>query len=134
MSSADEKDIGRSPASPSAVDYNKPLPELKDLDFHRPTNFSTPVPKRKPVPIASGATYENGDGIKNYEASPHAVPQWLNWRQFSRRKRIVVVVGAITAIVLIALIIGLAVGLTVGKGYAPDLFLYSIASSFIYKS
>ncbi|RJE21853.1 riboflavin aldehyde-forming enzyme [Aspergillus sclerotialis] len=121
MSFADEKDIERpvspiSPNSPGAVDHNKPLPELKELDFHHPKNFSAPVPKRKPVPIAAGANYENGDGIKNYKASPRSIPQWLNWRQFSRRKRIVIV-GAITAIVLIALIIGLAVGLTVGKGH-----------------
>ena len=141
MTFADEKDIERhaSPNFPneqSAVDYNRPLPELKELDAQHPPNpqnFSATVPKRKPVPIASGETYENGDGVKNNQTNSRAIPQWLDWRQFSRRRRIIVA-GAIIAIILIALIIGLAVGLTVGNKYAPDLFLYSIATSFIYKN
>ena len=59
---------------------------------------SSIVPPRKPLPVSKEVI----------EPSP---APWWDVRQFSRRKRIILA-AAIVAIVLIALIIGLAVGLT----------------------
>lgn len=136
----DEKDLESpvspiSPNAPTATNYDKPLPELKDLESHHPPNpqtFPTAVPARKPVPVAKGAAFLYGDATKTPQVSVRELPQSLDWRQFSRRKRIVVA-GAVAAVILFALIIGLSVGLTRRNGYARDLFLYSIASSFVYK-
>ncbi|PLB40701.1 RlpA-like double-psi beta-barrel domain-containing protein [Aspergillus candidus] len=62
---------------------------------------SSVVPPRKPLPVSKE--------LKEANAPPPA--PWWDVRQFSRRKRIILA-AAIAAIVLIALIIGLAVGLT----------------------
>lgn len=93
--------------------FDKPFPEQKELELQ---NLPNPrhVPKRKPVPIA--------EPTSAVPAIPYAtkqrtrIPPWLDWRQFSRRKRFVVG-GIIAAVVLVVLIIGLAVGLTVGRRY-----------------
>lgn len=95
---------------------NKPLPDLKEVGSQRPPysqNHFASVPKRKPVPISKSSEDATKTPPKGHT---FALPQWLNWRLFSRRKRLVVI-GVVVAILLIALIIGLAVGLTVGKRY-----------------
>lgn len=136
MGFPDEKDL-ESPVSPTspANNYNEPLPGLKELEFHAPQTFPATVPKRKPVPITNGAgaTFQPDDAKKLPIISVREIPPSLDWRRFSRRKRLVVVGGAVAAVILIALVIGLSVGLTRSNGYARDLFLYSIASSLVYK-
>ncbi|RMJ23219.1 riboflavin aldehyde-forming enzyme [Aspergillus sp. HF37] len=124
MAFADEKDPVSlvSPVSPdlpnhpASANLDKRLPELREVEFRHPPYPRNP-PKRKPVPIAKPATTPNetkSPGPKG--PGPTAIPQWLDWRQFSRQKRLIVV-GAVAAVILVVLVIGLAVGLTVGNGH-----------------
>ena len=86
------------------------------------------MPKRKPVPgatnaaigseeSASGQTSVTSDKI----ASPEKRNTWLPaggltlWFASQKRSRKILIVGIGAGIILLALIIGLAVGLTVGK-------------------
>jgi hypothetical protein len=121
MAFPDEEDPA-SPVSPVSLNHpasanlDKPLPELKEVEFRHPPYPRNP-PRRKPVPIAKPAATPNATKPPGPKAPGHAaIPQWLDWRRFSRRKRFVVV-GVVVAVILVALIIGLAVGLTVGEGY-----------------
>ncbi|KAE8154489.1 RlpA-like double-psi beta-barrel-protein domain-containing protein-containing protein [Aspergillus avenaceus] len=65
------------------------------------------VPKRKPVPIPT-STPAIPPTPPQSQSSPTKLPAWS---QFSRRKRIIIL-SAVIGVVLLALIIGLSVGLT----------------------
>ncbi|KAF7595672.1 hypothetical protein BBP40_005116 [Aspergillus hancockii] len=76
----------------------------------------TTIPKRKPVPIPTSSSTTTKDPTPispENPPTPHKSSIWyqLNWSQLSRRKRIIII-SALIALILIALIIGLAVGLT----------------------
>lgn len=138
MAIPDEKDLERpvSPTSAANNNSNKPLPELQKLQFPSGQRLPTTVPKRKPVPIKNDADAFAPDDAKNLPIAnirEIQISPSLDWRRFLRRKRLLVVGGVVAAVILIALVIGLSVGLTRGNGYARDLFLYSMASSLIYK-
>ncbi|EAW17746.1 RlpA-like double-psi beta-barrel domain-containing protein [Aspergillus fischeri NRRL 181] len=101
-----------------STDGEKPPPQLCQDASHLP--FAA-VPKRKPVPIgvdepAAIATKEPGAHL------PTKAAWWWNlnrnWQQFSRKKRMVITAIAVAVVCLLALVIGLAVGLTRGKGHS----------------
>jgi hypothetical protein len=103
-----------------STDVEKPLPPLCQDASHLP--FAA-VPKRKPVPVAEVSP--EPAAIATSESTIHAPTKaawwpgkaaWWDWRQFSKKKRLVVAAGAVAVVCLLALIIGLAVGLTRGKG------------------
>ncbi|KAB8078839.1 RlpA-like double-psi beta-barrel-protein domain-containing protein-containing protein [Aspergillus leporis] len=79
----------------------------------------TAIPKRKPVPIPTSTSppTTTATTTKSYPPEnpphPHKRPNWtqFTWAQLSRRKRIILI-STLIALILIALIIGLAVGLT----------------------
>ena len=93
-----------------SIDLEKPLPEpLRDVaQSYAPAG----VPKRKPVPGAN----DMGNATAAYASIHPATLPWWDWNRFPRRKRLIIVGAAIAAVCLLALIIGLAVGLTKGKG------------------
>lgn len=91
-----------------STDVEKPLPSLCQDASHLP--FAG-VPKRKPVPIAKAAAM----ATKESSVHPPTKAAWWDWRQFSKKKRLVVTAVAVAVVCLLALIIGLAVGLTRGK-------------------
>ncbi|CAL5870524.1 uncharacterized protein PFLUO_LOCUS4763 [Penicillium psychrofluorescens] len=110
------------------VESVAPNPKTLCRDESAPaTAWSSPVPKRKPVPgpapvpeTTTGAAYGE---VKGARPSPGQKRSWpsldlsLLWR---RRRKLVIITIAI-AVVLLALIIGLAVGLTVGKNHNNNL-------------
>lgn len=107
-----------------STDVEKPPPQLCQDASHLP--FAA-VPKRKPVPV--GATKASSDAqaaIATKEPSAYLPTKgaWWNlnrnWQQFSRKKRVVIAAIAVAVVCLLALVIGLAVGLTRGKGH-PNL-------------
>ena len=70
-------------------------------------NAFTGVPKRKPVPMPADATTT---GIRHGNTiTARGLPAWM---QLSRKKRLFI---AFAVVCLLALIKGLAVGLTVGR-------------------
>lgn len=103
-----------------STDVEKPPPQLCQDASHLP--FAA-VPKRKPVPV--GATKASSDAqaaIATKEPNAYLPTKgaWWNlnrnWQQFSRKKRVVIAAIAVAVVCLLALVIGLAVGLTRGKG------------------
>ncbi|THC91254.1 hypothetical protein EYZ11_009293 [Aspergillus tanneri] len=71
--------------------------------------MNTDIPKRKPVPLPV---------IKDKDPPPDSANgQKENWFQLPQRKRTIIVIAVFGSLALIALIVGLAVGLTTkGKG------------------
>ncbi|EAW12914.1 RlpA-like double-psi beta-barrel domain-containing protein [Aspergillus clavatus NRRL 1] len=102
------------------TDLEKPLPELCQDASHPPTaQYSlAEVPKRKPVPTAHDAPGATENAPKAYASNPPTRLTWWNWSHFPRRKRLIIIGAAIAVVCLLALIIGLAVGLTKGKGHS----------------
>ncbi|KAB8226458.1 RlpA-like double-psi beta-barrel-protein domain-containing protein-containing protein [Aspergillus novoparasiticus] len=77
-------------------------------DIHPPTD----IPKRKPVPPPAPAA---APAIDESKLEPHPqTPKWLpaKWTQLPRKKKRLILTSIAIAILLLALIIGLAVGLT----------------------
>ncbi|RLL98664.1 hypothetical protein CFD26_107847 [Aspergillus turcosus] len=100
-----------------STDVEKPLPPLCQDASHLP--FSG-VPKRKPVPVAEVSSEPAAIATKESNIHPPTKAAWWNWnwRQFSKKKRLIVTGVAIAVVCLLALIIGLAVGLTRGKSHS----------------
>lgn len=95
-----------------STDVEKPLPPLCQDTSHLP--FAD-VPKRKPVPIAKASPAPAAIATKESNVHPPTKAAWWDWRQFSKKKRLIVAAVAVAVVCLLALIIGLAVGLTRGK-------------------
>ncbi|GFF25696.1 allergen Asp f 7 [Aspergillus udagawae] len=100
-----------------STDVEKPPPHLCEDASHLP--FAG-VPKRKPVPVAEAFPEPAAIAPKESSVQPPTKAAWSNWnwRQFSKKKRLIVIAIAVTVVCLLALIIGLAVGLTRGKGHS----------------
>ncbi|KAI9928418.1 hypothetical protein ASPWEDRAFT_181996 [Aspergillus wentii DTO 134E9] len=106
-----------------ATNLDKPLPELKVPESHNSLsqNITTAVPKRKPVPVTKTATAAIPDATAATTVPDvNHVPRrgCLDWRRYSRKKRLLLIGIIIGAVCLIALIIGLAVGLTRGRSHS----------------
>ncbi|KAE8350830.1 RlpA-like double-psi beta-barrel-protein domain-containing protein-containing protein [Aspergillus coremiiformis] len=90
------------------------MPE-SEPQSHPPTG----VPKRKPVPIPGPGPNPTPNPNPNPNPNPtppenppqHKESQWTKWTQLPQKKRLIII-STVIAILLIALIIGLAVGLT----------------------
>ncbi|RHZ63577.1 RlpA-like double-psi beta-barrel domain-containing protein [Aspergillus thermomutatus] len=103
-----------------STDVEKPLPQLCQDASHPPISHVpfVGVPKRKPVPIAKASPKPAAIATKESSVHPPTKAAWWNWRQFSKKKRMIVTAVAVAVLCLLALILGLAVGLTRGKSHS----------------
>ncbi|KAJ5658654.1 uncharacterized protein N7484_002303 [Penicillium longicatenatum] len=87
----------------------------------------TSMPKRKPVPVpVTSATVpdiptDTNDVAGDQKRKWPLVGLIIIWWTSQKRSRKLLIIGATVTILLIAIIIGLAVGLTVGKNLATDM-------------
>ena len=75
------------------------------------------IPRRKPVPFPAISAEPLGEEVQKQRPTLFSDLKMKYGRLDKRKKRIVIAVAVVIVLALLALIIGLAVGLTVGKKY-----------------